>query len=138
MTSPAELGSEISAFIDTYGQQMRIRYYTLTYSGTDYDQEFLTKSGSDLWTSGVKQQVNNSKDFRYIEQGKVLLDDSKFYFNGDINLGSGTIKIGVGSPVNQEYKIIEDTTISFLLNGTKVYNKVFGRILINGSFVGEY
>ena len=125
-----------------YGDQVRFKYYNQSLTGEYDDDTTLSQSGTDLWTSGLIQPISSSQynsDAIILQQGKVLLDDTKLYVPGVVQTsGLGQIKIGLGSPVREEYQILGDGQITeWSVNGTPIYKKIYARILNGGSFVGE-
>ncbi|MHA1868750.1 MAG: hypothetical protein ACTSXD_11960 [Candidatus Heimdallarchaeaceae archaeon] len=143
MTIASELSKDFNSVLK-YGEQIRIKYYNVSYSaGSYYDDDVtLTKSGSDLWTSGLVQPLDKTTggyDALLLQQGKITLDDKKVYINGSIQTsGTGPIKIGIGSPPDREYQIMnEGQTIQWTVNGSPIYKKVYLRFLPGGSFIGE-
>lgn len=126
-----------------YGEQIRIKYYN-QFSVGEYDDDIkLVQSGNDVWTSGLLQPLDSrqgSNDSILLEQGKILLDDRKAYVVGTITTsGLSQIKIGTnGSPTTREYQVLNDgQVISWEVNGSPVYKKLYIRYLNNGSFIGE-
>ena len=123
-----------------YGDKFRIRNYTGSIGSANYDDaQVLTKSGSDVWASGLWFPVNgktSSSAATLIMQGKVLLSDKTLYCDGNINL-SGTVKIWLGSPVTSEHYILSEGIQVYWVNGLAVYQKAFIRTLPLGSFSGE-
>ena len=70
-----------------YGEQIRFRYFNVGYgAGSYYDDDVdLTISGNDFWTSGVQLPISNargSSDAVLLEQGKILMSDTKLYIDG--------------------------------------------------------
>jgi hypothetical protein len=122
-----------------YGQQLRIKYYNTFFTG-DYDDDItLTQSGTDLWISGVILPINQSRgsnDAMLLEQGKLFTNDTKLYIEGTVNT-SGTIKIGLGSPVYGEYSLLSDGVIKYTVNQVDILKKIYLRFLTNGSLIGE-
>jgi len=125
-----------------FGQQIRIKYYGVGYgAGSYYDDDVtLTQSGTNFWTSGVILPISNgrgSSEAVLLEQGKLLINDTKLYIDGSINV-SGTLKIGLGSPVTGEYSLLGEGVKQWSVNETSILKKLFIRKLITGSLVGEY
>ena len=127
-----------------YGDQVRFKYYNQSIGAGSYydDDTTLTQSGTDLWTSGVQQPISSnqySSDSVLLEQGKILLDDTKLYVQGTVQTsGLAEIKVALGSPVRQEYQILGQGQVTeWGINGTPIYKKIYARILNGGSFVGE-
>ena len=141
MTTVTDLQDRFNEIL-AYGDQVRFKYYTQSSTG-DYDDDItLTQSGTDLWTSGVQQPISSnqySSDSVLLEQGKILLDDTKLYVQGTVQTsGLAEIKVGLGSPVRQEYQILGQGQVTeWGINGTPIYKKIYARILNGGSFVGE-
>lgn len=124
-----------------FGEIVRFKYYTESFTGSYDDDITLTQSGADLFVSGVTQPITNkqfSSEALLLEQGKILLDDRKLYVAGEVQTsGASPIKIGM-SGTSQEYQILEEGQITqWDINSDPVYKKVYIRFLPNGSFIGE-
>ena len=127
-----------------YGQICRIKYYNTGWgAGSYYDDDVtLTQSGGDFWTSGVVLPITNargSSDAVLLEQGKILMNDTKLYINGSVNT-SGTWKIGLGSYTNMsgcEYSLLSEGVMKWEVNDTDILKKLYIRYLTNGSLYGE-
>lgn len=138
-----ELRADIEEAL-TYGQQLRFKFYSLSYvSGNDYDDNVTyVQSGTDLWVSGLVQPIDkkpNGTDSTLLEQGLIKVDDKKIYVLGTTQTsGLSPVKIGLGSPVTGEYEILnQGQTIEWDAFGSTIYKKVYARFLTNGSFIGE-
>lgn len=140
MVNPARLRTDFDKLVDTNGQPVRVRYYTTSYSGTQYDQEYITASGNDVWIQAMHFPLNintGGADREYLEQGKILINDRKLYVAGSIEISS-TTKIMFGSPtVSSVFAPIENGWMDYQISGTVIYNKMFIRTLTNGSFINE-
>ena len=141
MTS--EIVGEVSADVTeilSNGDQCRFRHFTGSVSATGWDDEqTLTKSGNDIYTSGVNLPFNRlegSADAILLEQGKIKQTDLKLYVEGTIETTS-TMKIGLGSPVGEEYSVVPDGIINLPPYGTPAYKKLYLRYLPLGSLSGE-
>lgn len=123
-----------------FGQLCRFRYFNQIEIGNYYDDDIrLTQSGVDLWVSGVVLPINNargSNDAVLLEQGKILTNDTKLYVDGSVNT-SGTFKIGLGSPIQDEYELLNEGISKWSVNQTSILKKLFIRRLTTGSLVGE-
>ena len=122
------------------GQVVRFRFFTISGADTGYDDDIVaTQSGVDLFTSGLIQPIRDtfgSQDAVLLQQGKILMNDSKLYVLGDVPT-SGTWKVGLGSPTpSNEYSIIPIGNETWTLD-TDVYKKLFIRVLPTGSLIGE-
>lgn len=143
MVTSNDLQFEFQNIANSIGEPIRIKYYSLTFSGADYDSlGYKTASGNAVWVSGIQQPVggkNSSEDFKFMEQGRVLVNDSKLYVNGSVNITpvSGLIKVGIGSPIRNEYYITDAGVQAWRINGSIAYQRAYLRILNNGSFVNE-
>lgn len=137
-----ELYSEVKQILN-YGESIRFKYYTVIHNSTDYydDDITLIQSGTDTWCSGLIQpidQTRGSADAFLLQQGKVLMNDSKLYVLGSVQTsGLGQIKVGIGSPNFEEYEFIDNGVIQWVVNGSPIYKKIYVRFLTNGSFIGE-
>lgn len=144
MTIVTELQADINQILN-YGEQLRFKYYNLSFGAGSYydDDTTLTQSGSDLWTSGLILPIDSRMggyDALLLQQGELTVDDKKIYVLGTIQTsGLGPVKIGIGSPeLAREYQILEEGhNIQWTLNGSPVYKKIYVRFLPTGSFVGD-
>ncbi len=137
-----------TAFSDLreYGQICRFRYYdSVLTAGSYYDDDVvLNISGNDLWVSGIVLPISNSRgssDSVLLEQGKILMSDSKLYVAGSITT-SGIFKVGLGSatvgnPPGGEFSMLGDGVKLWTVNDTDIFKKIFIRRLTTGSFIGE-
>ena len=141
--SVSELQADFNNLVNSRGQIIRIKYYTQTIlgAGSYYDDQIsLSQSGSNLWTSGIIQSIGgktSSDEALLMEQGKILMGDKRLYIAGSLSTSGAAIKIGLGSPPSEEYRITEAGVDSYSLMGADIYKKVFVRILTNGSIYGE-
>ena len=130
---------EISQTIKEFGELCRLKYYSYSFSGADFDSAFLSASGNALWIYGFIQNINRPNDFEYLAQGRIQQSDSKLYVCGSLDLTptNGQIKIGIGSPIKMEYYTLQQGCSVYSLNGSDIYTKSFIRVLNNGSFINE-
>lgn len=147
MTFENELGSEFATVISTYGRIVRFRYFTYTYpgAGSYYDDDLtLTQSGTDSYVSGVVLPINGkqgSADAYLMEQGRILMNDSKLYVQGTVNT-SGLFRVSVGSPplgspTSSEYGLVEGGAVTWPMLGSPIYKRLYIRYLTNGSLAEE-
>lgn len=142
MPTANELRNEVQQALNEGGTPVRIKYYTGSVAVNEYDNyTALVQSGSDLWTTGLKQPIttrdmNNSTQEANMEQGFLKHDDSKLYLLGNVNV-SGTMKVGIGSPVAGEYAVIDGGIKTWGIQGGNVYHMLYLRYLTNGSLYGE-
>jgi hypothetical protein len=141
MTIKEELQNGLNHLISKTGTQIRINYYTQSIGSVYDDDVILTKSGNSLWTSGVILPINNMNN-KYesllVEQGKLRTDDSILFTHGSLSFTGSQFKVSimVGSP-GEVYSILEPGIISPQVNGTRIYKKVYLRLLTNGSLIGQ-
>jgi len=143
MTIVEDFQSGVAEALD-FGKLVRIKYYSTSWgAGSYYDDDVsLTKSGNDLWISGVVLPISNargSSDAVLLEQGKILMNDTKLYIDGSVST-SGTIKIGLGSYTNMsgcEYSLLSEGVSKWEVNNTDILKKLYIRNLPNGSLYGE-
>jgi hypothetical protein len=134
--------AQVNQVIGYAGEKIRIKYYNMFSPGSGYDDEkIMTQSGSDFWTSGLRQGINSqqgSDDAQYLQQGIILSHDSKLYVPGTTPT-SGLIKIGMeGSPCTMEFQVLRDgMDIGVHVNADAAYKKLYIRFLKNGSLDGE-
>ncbi|RLG00040.1 MAG: hypothetical protein DRN49_03535 [Thaumarchaeota archaeon] len=141
MVNVNALRNDIDNIIKEGGDQIRIRYFNISGASSAYDDDVvLTKSGNDVWTSGLIQPIDSqrgSNEAVLVEQGKLLNDDLKLYINGSINT-SGAFKIGLGSPIREEYGLAtEGGVTAWRVENDIVYKKIYLRRLATGSLMGE-
>ena len=138
MAFAGELLTDATNTINTYGESIRFRKFTVTINSGSYDSDQLLTSGADTWTSGIIQPIGRS-EFNLVQQGLLLTNDLKVYVDGSVNV-SGTFRIGIGSanPPSNEYQLAPNNLIeSPFVNGSPIYKKLFLRVLTTGSLQGE-
>lgn len=64
-----------------------------------------------------------------VEQGKLHTNDIKLYIAGSHSTSGAGIRIGLGSPPINDYRIIEDGVESWSQMGGIIYKKLFLRAL---------
>ena len=119
-----------------HGDQIRLKYFTISGATSGYDDDkAYTQSGTDVWTSGLVQPLDQSRgsaDAVLMQQGRLLTDDIKVYVKGTEDT-SGLWTIGIGSPVRREYAMADAGVIAWKYQGTDVYKKCYIRYLTSGS-----
>lgn len=141
MNEGTDLAQDFSGAVATYGELVRVKYYVDSFSGADYDNHYLTASGTNSWVKGVHFPIASrmgGEDYKLLQQGRILLDDRKLFLDPSVNLSGATIKVGLGSPVRDEYSVLPDGVSVFSLQGVSIYKKAYLRLLNSGSFIGEY
>lgn len=123
--------------IKTHGRTLRIRYYTESIGSVWDDERVLTLSGTDLYISGLVQEIDrrpNSRDSVLIEQGRLGINDKKFFIAGSIQTTSGnrifTITI---SGANSVYREITPGISIPQIGADDIYKVVYGRLVTTGS-----
>lgn len=105
-----------------------------SYSGTDYDEVFL--SGATITSGlGIKQPVSLSDegDVLFLEQGKIELSDDKLFVHGSIALDPETI-INYGGSL---FEVTKGSISSHDVAGTTVYKRIYIRPLYrSGAWYG--
>lgn len=146
VVSVNELRTDFDNQVNSRGQIFRIKRYTEVIGGGgsyyDDDVALTHMTGSDTWSSGLVQNVGTASPFKsneafLLEQGKLLAGDKKIYVAGSHDFSGAAFKIGLGSPPTDEYRVIDDGIIAYPLMGSNIYQKLFIRILTNGSLTGE-
>jgi len=136
-----QLAQDFSGSVTQYGQSMRVAYYKDSYSGTAYDNAYLTASGTNQWMTAfdfpVGQGRNTGEDFKFLAQGRIQQDDRKIFVPPHINLSGAGVKIGIGSPTPVEYAIIPEGVSVYNVQGVDIYKKAYVRKLNTGSLPGE-
>ena len=138
-----ELAVDFSGAIIDYGELCRLKYYKESFSGADYDNSYITASGSASWFKGLYFPVMDGStdtggDKKLLEQGSIVHNDLKLFAPPHINLSGPFIKIGLGSPVIGDYKVLPEGAVTYRVEGVDIYKKVYLRLLNTGSFIGEY
>ena len=101
-----------------------------------YDDDVSYSLNSTTWTSGMVFPIGNSKgssDPILLEQGKLLMSDSKLYLGSSINLSGLGITLGIGSPATQTYSIVPEGIIKYTLGDNTIYQRLYIRNLAGGS-----
>ena len=81
-----DVGSTLERMINKHGTPVRIQLKTRSWSGGDYDDEFLTASGAvinsyNCWIQCIDARPHGD-DYAYVQQGLVRLTDKKMYVPG--------------------------------------------------------
>ena len=137
MTLASELQIDFINAVKEYGTAVRLKFYTETYSGAQYDDPYLTVSGSSLWTWGRFDAVQGGDERKLIEAGKLVLGDCKLLLPGSYDNVDIHTKFGLGSPVTAEYCMVEGGKIPLRVSGTTIFNRIYVRALPTGSFIQE-
>ena len=104
MVFETSLGADFNQLItdpEGPGRLLRIQYYTQTIGGggSYFDDDVsLSKSGSDVWASGIilpVQGKEGTNEALLMEQGLLSQNSVRLYVNGSLSL-SGTFKVGLG------------------------------------------
>jgi hypothetical protein len=128
---------------DNFSTDIRIRYFN-QFGDDTYDDSFsLVQSGTDLWCSGITQDLNKTEgsiDSNLLEQGKIITNDTKIFINGSINLTGSEkqVKVQIGSPTGEQYSIIPLGGLAGEVNGVNIFKQIYVRRLTNGSLINEY
>ncbi|MFA5133006.1 MAG: hypothetical protein WC444_06795 [Candidatus Paceibacterota bacterium] len=134
---------DFSGNVALYGRLMQVKHYAPTYSGTAYDQNYLTASGSTQYAYAMDFPVGmgrtGGQDFKLLEQGQIQIDDRKMFFNPSINFSGAHVKISIsGTSITEIFAALPDGAIIQNVQGTDIYKKVYVRKLNTGSFPGEF
>jgi len=142
MPTASQVQSDVNDIINEYGVITRFKYYSGIFTTGSYDDDaslVYTSTGSIIWTTGLTQPLDRQRgsvDSFMVEQGLLLERDSKMYVAATVPT-SGMVKIGIGSPPSQEYFIVDNGVISWDINGSAIYKKIYVRHLPGGSILGE-
>lgn len=146
MVTPSEAGIEFNNALLEAGGPIRFRYFSVSTpgAGSYYDDDItLAQSGADLWISGVVQPLKGgafSQDGILLQQGLVKENDLRLYVAGSIDTsttGSTTWKVGLGSPVRDDYSLTGEGVQGWEVGGVTVYKKMFISRLLTGSLPEE-
>lgn len=140
MTYTTDFRNELNGIITSYGQIIRVKYYNESGAVANYDDDVVLTLSGTTWTSGLVQQIDQNRgstDALLVQQGRLQTTDSILYVNGTLTT-TQPFKIGLGSPVTGEFRVIEEgITPSPSIEGNVIYKKLYLRKLTNGSFIGE-
>ncbi len=140
MALATELQTDFINTVKEYGTNISITQYVDSYSGAQYDDAYLTASGTTLWTWGRLdpiRRVETGDEKKLIDAGKLSLNDSRLFLPGSYNAVDTFTQFGLGSPVANVYSMIEGGKVPYYVAGSVIYNKIFVRILATGSFVRQ-
>lgn len=141
MTLTGLLATGFQKIINRGGARIRVQYFTSTIGSVWDDEVTWAQSGGDLWTSGVVLPISHQQgtsESVLLEQGKLIDDDKRLFIHGSLVLTGSemTIRVGVGSPVNESYTLL-NSDIRVDVYNTPIYRKVFlRRIGGTGSLLG--
>lgn len=139
MTLVTEAQTDFDNIIGRWGRTIRFTRFEVSGASAGYDDEVTLGSAVITYESGLIQPVQAIRgtfDAVLIEQGKILLNDTVVYINGDIST-SGTFRIGLGSPPTDDYEVIDNGITGWPVNGSIIYKKMVVRRLTIGSFADE-
>lgn len=140
MTTIDGLRKDFADATREFAGQVRFKYYTGSVSADTYDdQQTLSQSGNDFWTSGIINKVSSdakSDDAVLLQQGKIQVTDKKLYLAYDVPT-SGTWKVGFGSPVNEEFALTDGGVVFERPNGEIMFKTAYIKTLTTGSLWGE-
>lgn len=115
--------------------QLQLINYSMA-SGNVYDDEVLVTGSTISYASGLIFPVGGkqgSVESLLFEQGKIKTSDKKIYIFGTTAITSSGLIVGIGSPSNSYYKVINDGSEMYEVNGSPVYKKLFVRYNDSGS-----
>ena len=125
-------------FLNTNGQNVRLRYYTTSYSGNSYDTNYLSASGANIWVKGYLGRITKSDASQLMDAGKINYADGKLYIPGSLATEPDVwTKFGIGSPTPVEYSMLEQGIIIPNIGSSAIYRGIFVRKLNTGSFSNE-
>ena len=142
LTIGEQLAIDFSGNVALYGRLMQLKHYVPTYSGTAYDQNYLTASGATQYAYAMDFPIGGNgggQDFKLLAQGQIQYDDHKMFFNPYINFSGAHVKISIsGTSITEIYAALPDGALTHSVQGIDIYKKVFVRKLNTGSFAGEF
>ena len=143
MVTKTRLQAGLNKMIKSAGTPIKITYFTAT-PGSVYDDDIvLSQNGSAVWTSGVVLPIDATRgsfDSVLVEQGKLIEDDQRLFVVGSLNMTGSeqVVRIGLGSPIRDEFSIIPPGAIRAEVSSTAIYKKVYiRRIGGTGPLQGE-
>jgi hypothetical protein len=128
----------IGSIIKEAGKVIKVSYYNSTFDPVYDDSIILTYSGA-TWTSGIVLPIKlGANESVLMEQGKLLDSDQTLYMDANIPLTGSEmiIKIGLGSPVTENYQVL-DLIQTAQVSNTGIYKKAYIRRMTTGSLYGE-
>lgn len=131
-----ELITSFDNVIKEIGVPIAINTFTSSFSGADYDDEYITLAGSH-YGSGTFFPVTLKDSYggmekKYLEEGKIKIDDLKLYTPNSLTITSNS-KVSIAGSI---YKVLPMGILNYSVAGSGVYNKSYIRILNTGSFWG--
>jgi hypothetical protein len=142
MVTANDIGADFAGMIREAGVPIRFRYFNASYggAGSGYDDDLsLVQSGADYWVSGVVQPIGapkGSAEAVLLQEGRLTAHDQKLYVAGSVPM-SGQWRVGLGSPSQGEYALLDDGVTAWEVGGNRVYQKAYIRRLPTGSLLGE-
>lgn len=119
--------TDFDAVVGDVGFPITVRQgYTYSYSGTDYDEAYLS-SGANVSGSGMAFPLGNS-DKGWVAQGLLKADDQKLFVAGSLGVVPEAIVTFGGST----WGVLPQGIQKFEIGGSVVYQKCYIR-LMNGS-----
>ena len=141
MVLAAELQTDFINTVQEYGTNVRLIQYIDSYSGNSYDDAYLTASGTTFWTWGRIDPITSNTtgdEKKLIAAGKLLMNDSKLFLPGSYDSVDVYTQFGLGSPTpSNVYTMIEKGKVPYSVAGSTIFNKIYVRILNNGSFATQ-
>jgi hypothetical protein len=120
MVNPDDLRADVNAALTEAGTAFTLTSYTRSYSGTDYDESYLS-SGVTISGLGLLQPISPNHDQQYLEQGKITLNDSKLFIAGSISTSPDMLIRVAGSEYETTPAGIKEYAISGVIIQKTVY-----------------
>ena len=129
MTYESQVVASMNNFLTQHGFNVSIQATTSSYSGTEYDDEYLAGSGTTLTAKGIILPIGQD-DLKYLEDGKIRHTDSKLYVAGSFNIASNYwISVsGTGiTNITGSYIILPEGVKEWHLGGSVMFVQSFIR-----------
>lgn len=142
VVTAANLRVDFNDLMSEIGQVVRIKTYVGSSdgSGSNWDNIGSYTTGTTTYCLGFKQPLGKDTagdDLKFMQEGRLRVDDSKIFITGSVNLSGARVKLGLGSPSYVEYTYLFEGERHHNIAGTTVYKEIYIRELPNGSYYGE-
>jgi|SRR3990167_1351931 len=139
MVDPQSAGSDFDNALKQIGFSCVFKTWSQAqaiYSGTDYDEPYLPGSLTNTFSGAAAVFCLKGEERRFVKEGVLSENDMKLFCAGSLDIdGTTTISFPNGSV----YGIVPNMGVHYeSLSGSTVFNRMYVRIIPNGSPYGRY